>query len=454
MAAKGIIGEEEKRMASLCVETALGKGASAVRITLEKTVQNSISVLDGRVDRISCSRDRSLYASLFVDGSFGHFSTNRLESESLESFISEAIDHVKLLAKDPCRTLPEKESKAYGCSEGDELGLYDGSFDALSQSARLDMALKAARNTGTVPQGCTLETVEAEYSDSCEDEYMTDSDGFEGRHIETSFGFCAEATVKDSQGNRYSGYWWDSSPSFPALDISGVTAEAIQRAAGKISPSPISSGRYSIVVDRSCASRLVSPLIQALNAENIQQNNSFLKDRLGLKVFSEHLTVKDIAVEKYRAGSRLYDSEGTATANRTVIDRGVVNMFFANTHMAAKTGMKHTVDNMSRACVEPFIWNCRKKEINLKDIMSSLRDGVYVTGFNGGNCNEGTGDFSFGIEGVLFKDGHPVHPVSEVIMTGNMLGLWNSVVAAGSDPRKCSRWQIPSLAFCDVELDA
>lgn len=454
MASKGIIDENEKWLARLCLETALEKGASAARITLEKTVQNNISVLDREVDRITCSRDRSLYASIFANGSYGHFSTNRLEPESLNAFISEAIDHVRLLAKDPCRMLPEKESKAYGCSEGDELGLYDASFDALVQDERLGRALDAARNVGTMPLGCTLETVEAEYSDSCDDEYMTDSDGFEGRHIETSFGFCAEVTVKDREGNRYAGYWWNSSPSVAGLDINGVTREAIRRAAGKIAPSPIESGRYNIVVDAACASRLISPVIQALCADNIQQSNSFLKDSLDRKVFSEYLTLTDIALEKSCAGSRLYDSEGTATANRTVIDRGVVRLYFANTYMAAKTGLKHTVDNMSRACVEPFIWNCRKKEINLEDIMSSLQDGVYVTGFNGGNCNEGTGDFSFGIEGMLFKNGHPVHPVSEVIMTGNMLELWNSVVAAGSDPRKCTRWQIPSLAFCNVELDA
>lgn len=454
MEAKGIIQDNEKTLARLCVSTALDKGADAVRITLNKTVQNSVSVLNSVIDRISYNEDRSISACIFANGSYGSFSTNRLEEEDLRSFIGQAIENVRLLAPDPCRSLPEKNSKATGCSKGDELGLYDPAFLGLDQERRLKIATEAADGTGTPVQGCIVEAVEAEYSDSCDDEYMVDSDGFEGRHIETRFGFCAETTVKDAGGNRYSGYWWDSSWKLDTMNIGGVTAISLQKAAAKAGPSPIEPGRYDIVVDPCCASRLVSPIIQALNAGNIQQNNSFLKDKLDTKAFSDNLTLYDRPVDRHCVGSRLYDGEGVATVERTVIDKGVVKTCFTNSYMAAKTGMEHTVDNISRACMEPFIWNCRKKEINLKDIMAAVRDGVYVTGFNGGNCNDATGDFSFGIEGMLFRNGQAVHPVCEVIMTGNMLELWNSIAAVGSDPRKCSGWQIPALAFRNVELDA
>ena len=80
--------------------------------------------------------------------------------------------------------------------------------------------------------------------------------------------------------------------------------------------------------------------------------------------------------------------------------------------------------------------------------------GIYVTGFNGGNCNPVTGDFSFGIEGFAFKQGKIAHPVKEMLITGNIMTLWNSLIAAGSDARESSRWQIPSLAFDNVSFSA
>ena len=95
-----------------------------------------------------------------------------------------------------------------------------------------------------------------------------------------------------------------------------------------------------------------------------------------------------------------------------------------------------------------------EKDVSLKDILRLCGGGIYVTGFNGGNCNPVTGDFSFGIEGFAFKQGKVVHPVKEMLITGNIMTLWNSLIAAGSDARPSSRWQVPSLAFDDVSFSA
>jgi hypothetical protein len=41
-----------------------------------------------------------------------------------------------------------------------------------------------------------------------------------------------------------------------------------------------------------------------------------------------------------------------------------------------------------------------------------------------------------------------------MLITGNIVELWNSLMAAGSDARPSSRWQIPSLAFEGVAFSA
>ncbi len=66
----------------------------------------------------------------------------------------------------------------------------------------------------------------------------------------------------------------------------------------------------------------------------------------------------------------------------------------------------------------------------------------------------GLRDFSFGIEGFAFSRGKVTHPVREMLITGNMTSLWNSLTAAGTDALPSSRWQIPSLAFDDVSFSA
>lgn len=86
--------------------------------------------------------------------------------------------------------------------------------------------------------------------------------------------------------------------------------------------------------------------------------------------------------------------------------------------------------------------------------MKLCGNGIYVTGFNGGNCNPVTGDFSYGVEGFAFSKGKITHPVREMLITGNMIDLWNSLMAAGTDARECARWQIPTLAFEGVSFSA
>lgn len=75
-----------------------------------------------------------------------------------------------------------------------------------------------------------------------------------------------------------------------------------------------------------------------------------------------------------------------------------------------------------------------------------------ITGFNGGNCNSSSGDFSYGIEGFLIENGKLTQPVSEMNVTGNMITLWASLSAVGNDPRMSSSWRIPSLVFEGVDF--
>ena len=121
-------------------------------------------------------------------------------------------------------------------------------------------------------------------------------------------------------------------------------------------------------------------------------------------------------------------------------------------------GLEPTIEDISRPCVLPYLKGealpLEEKSISLEVILKRCSSGILVTGFNGGNCNPATGDFSFGVEGFAFSRGKVTHPVREMLITGNMVELWNSLTAAGTDARSSARWQIPSLAFENVSFSA
>ena len=99
-----MITSEEIYLSRHCISHALECGASAARVYLNKSVSDSYTMLNGELDKVTHSADRSIYIYLFADGKYGTFSTNRLEMTELEDFISKAIGMVRMLGEDECRS--------------------------------------------------------------------------------------------------------------------------------------------------------------------------------------------------------------------------------------------------------------------------------------------------------------------------------------------------------------
>jgi len=450
----GITGKE-KSAAEHCLEYAMKKGASQARISLNKSVLDSFQLLNGELDKVSHCADRSIFIYLFADGRYGTFSTNRLETAEIENFIDKALESTRMLTPDKFRRLADPERTEKNALTGREAGLYDKEYEKMTARRRLELAMEGTIFK-TAPKDGRYELIseECEYSDSVEDNYVIDSNGFEGRHTETSFSFWTEVTIGCPDGHKYNGYSWTSAPKFSDIEIARCGKEAMEKAAMQIGPKQVKSGKRTMIVDNLCSSRLAAPIFSALNASAIQQHNSFLEDSLGKQVFPESLTIMDLARTVGKPGARMFDTEGVATKDMALIEGGKVCTYFVNTYMAGKTDMEPTIEGISRPTVRPFIKGCSKSGIGIGDIMSACGEGILVTGFNGGNCNPTTGNFSYGIEGFVFKNGKILHPVKEMVITGNMLSLWSNLFAAGSDARYGSRWQIPTLAFTDVDFSA
>ena len=155
-------------------------------------------------------------------------------------------------------------------------------------------------------------------------------------------------------------------------------------------------------------------------------------DRLNEPVMNSLFTLRDEPHLVGAYGARYFDEEGVATQPRTIFDKGVLNTFLIDTYRANKLKMDPTVASAS-------ILTMDRGEKDKEQLVSGIHRGILVTGFNGGNCNAATGNFSYGIEGFLIEEGCLVQPVSEMNITGNMIDLWNwatirEVVQVGESP--------------------
>ena len=260
-----MIDSKEMMLAGECIRSAIANGADEARVSLSKSVMDGYTFLNGELDKVTHSADRSIYISLFVDGRYGTFSTNRLERDELETFIARAVSMTRMLGEDRFRRLPDPGRTEKGAKTGKELDLYDESYPESNAVKRLEKARSLSIfKTEDHNEGYRLISEECEYSESLDDNYLVDSRGFEGRHTETIYYCFSEMTIEDRNGNKFSGFWWENSPMSKDLPIDEVGRIALERAVSQIGPREKRGGRYKMVVDRNTASRLVSPLLTAL----------------------------------------------------------------------------------------------------------------------------------------------------------------------------------------------
>lgn len=457
------ISEAEIRIAENSVESALAAGASAVQVSLDKACTDIVALLNGELDNIRHTGDRSLTFKLYSEGRYGVFSTNRLDDNGIRSFMKQAVEHLRLQAEDPFRKLPEETTRE--AVRGDEMGLCWYAYDTITGKDRIDSAeaVSVFGKDGSEGKGWKLISEEVEYNNTLADTLLLDSSGTRCRQVETSFEVSAQATVQDSSGARYSGMDWDYGISPDAIRGSECGLRAVREAVSQIGPERIPGGKYTMVVDRKVCGKLIHPVISGLSGRQVQQRASFLTDSLGKKIFRDGLSLVDRPGVKGKCGSILFEPDGRACIDRDIIIDGVVKEYFLNTYMAGKMGMEATSDTANRPVLLPYVSGDAGRTAALRDgkeslgregILSLCGNGILVTGFNGGNCNAATGEFSYGIEGFEFRNGVITRPIESMLITGDMIGLWNSIIAAGTDPMEGMSRQIPTLAFSDISFNS
>lgn len=433
--------QEKYNLAKWAVETALKIGAQESAANIFDSVSTSVEVRAGKIDKLEQANQAGMSIRLLVDNKFSSHSTNRLDNkQELERFIREAIEGTRFLSEDPNRRLPDPER--YYRGGGADLGTFDDKFSSVKPETKVATAFAIEKEVAGSDD--RIISVTASYYDGVSNSVMVTSNGFEGDNSSSYFGVNASVSV-DGGDARPQSYWGESATHFDRLVKEGIGGRALERALQKIGQAKIASGKMPMIVENRIASQLLGPLVSALNGSAIQQKNSFLVNRLDTAVGSEKLTIVDDPAIPGGRGSRHFDGEGLALEKRMIFEKGVLKSYYIDTYYGRKLEMEPTSGSTTNLVLEP---GSRDPET----MLASLDRGILVTGFNGGNTNGATGDFSYGIDGFLVEKGKIVKPVSEMNITGNMKELWMNLQEAGNDPYLNTSWRIPTLLFRDIDF--
>jgi PmbA protein len=427
------------------IDFALSQGCAQARAELSCVEHFCIDTHNGNVETLQQSTGVGLTMRLFVDGRYGTYSTNRLDRAEVESLILHGIKATRHLGVDECRTLPDPARYFRPDPAGDaDLGVYHTDISTTTLNDKRDLVLRTAACTAQYDS--RIISLDTSLQDRIGWQYLTDSQGFKG---ESRAGICSLVASVNMQGEgdcRPSDYEQVTAVSYEALRRKlharneTIGDSAHRRTYSKIGQRSITPGVYPLIVEARVVGKLLDPMIDVLFGANLYQQRSFLSDRLGDVVASPLFTLTDRPHRHGAAGACYFDYEGVATRPCDIYREGRLANFFIDTYYARKLQREPGSSGPAVLCMEPG-------KRSLSQIITDSQRAIYITGFNGGNYNEVTGDYSFGIEGILVENGELTVPISEMNLTGNLLDLWQHLVEVGNETEQTATGFVPTLVF-------
>src|SRR5215469_5258039 len=136
-------------------------------------------------------------------------------------------------------------------------------------------------------------------------------------------------------------------------------------------------------------------------------------------------------------GTSPFDGEGIPTRRTVVIENGVLNSYLLNTYTAKKLKLQ-TTGNASRGLagtpgIGPGNYFLQPGLRTPQQLISDVKEGLYVTEFLGMGANLVTGDYSRGASGLWISGGQLTFPVEEITVAGNLKDMFMNISEIAND---------------------
>jgi PmbA protein len=434
-----------KDFAMSLISDVMHKGASAAEVMIIEGSDFSVGVRLGQIEKLKESSSSHLGLRVLWEGRQAALSTSDFSKDALAQLVREAVELAQITSVDDQLCLPEPSELA---KDWPDLALYDSAVAEIPTDKKIALGLAveaAAKNTD--PRIVNFDG--GGFDTACRSVIMANSLGFSGSY-ENSSCSLAIVPIASENGKMQQDYWYDTKRKFSELeDAETIGRKAAERALRKLGARKVKTQQVPVIFDTRVASSLLSDIFQAISGDAIMRKSSFLVGKLEEKIGSDLLTVIDDGRIPGSLGSRPFDSDGLPTQKTVVIENGRLNSYLLNTYTAKKLGLKST-GNATRGLSGPPSVTCNNFFIKAgksspKDIISSVKNGFFVTDLMGFGVNIVTGDYSRGAAGIWIENGELTFPVEEVTIAGNLKEMLKDIEMVGNDLDFRDRISAPTL---------
>jgi PmbA protein len=414
-------------LAERLVTAARRAGADQADALAVRSVSLSVDVRDGAVEESQRSEGDDLGLRVIVGHKQAVVSTNDLKGNGFDALAERAVAMARAAPEDRFAGLADTEQLARQLPVLDLIDPDMPAVDVLEARAREAEAAAFAVAGVTKSGGASA-------SAGIGGLVLVTSTGFHGATIASRHGISMTAIAGDGTGMERD---YDFSSTLHASDLEG--AEAIGRRAGeravkRLNPRKVATRRVPVVFDSRISGSLVGHLASAANGSSIARKTSFLREKLGEKIFASGIEIVDDPLRRRGLRSRPFDAEGIAGCRRKLVEDGVLKTWLLDCATARELDLE-TTGHAQRSVSStpspgPSNLHLVPGDKSPDQLIADIADGFYITDMIGMGVNLVTGDYSRGASGFWIENGERTYAVSEVTIAGHLSDMFASLTPA------------------------
>jgi PmbA protein len=225
-------------------------------------------------------------------------------------------------------------------------------------------------------------------------------------------------------------YWYSVARNAADLDqADSVGKKAGSRSVARLGAKKIATCEVPVLFEAPIASSLIGHFVGAISGGSLYRKSSFLLDSVGKQVFAPDIQIQEKPHLKKGLASSAFDDEGVTTADRKVVENGVVQGYFLGSYSARKLGLKTT----GNAGGNHNLIIDNGAPVSFSELLKRVGKGLLVTELLGQGVNSVTGDYSRGAAGYWVEGGEIQHAVEEITIAGNLKDMLPGICAMGND---------------------
>ncbi|MGE5626013.1 MAG: metalloprotease PmbA [Bacillota bacterium] len=398
----------------------LGASQAEAGVSVESGL--TLTVRLGEVETLEHQRDRGLGITVYFGKRKGTASTADLSPEAVHESVRAACSIARYTAEDDCAGLADAELMAKDLPDLDLFHPWDPEAEAAIDIAR--RCEDAARGFDKRIENSEGATVSSHRGLRV----YGNSHGFTGGYASTSHSITCSVIGKAGESMQRD-YWYTYARDVKLLESpEAVGVKAAERTVARLGARRLSTRRAPVLFVPELARGLVGSFLGAMRGGAQYRRASFLLGAVDQKLFPDFVQFSERPLLKGALASAAFDSEGVATRDREIVDRGVATTYLLDSYSARKLKLKTTghAGGVRNLLVKPG-------EADYAGLLKQMGTGLVVTELLGQGVNGVTGDYSRGASGFWVEGGAVAFPVEEITVAGNLKDMFKGIAAIGRD---------------------